>query len=739
MAYTALYNKYRPRSFEQVAGQQAIVRTLRNAINNGKIAHAYLFCGPRGTGKTSMARLFAKALNCEQGLGHQCNECENCRQLNENNHPDVIEIDAASNNGVEQVRDLIDQVRYSPIKGRMKVYIIDEVHMMSSGAFNALLKTLEEPPNHVVFILATTEPHKVLPTILSRCQRYDFGKIDYLDMKEKLVWILKQENVEFEDKALDEIIELADGGMRDSLSLLDQALAYGGNKLLEKDVLQVFGLASTREKIDLLRMITSGEVGEVLEKLGRFLDSGLDIKRLCSSLLDILKDELIYRRTGKVTYAKTLNIAEAEELSHFIDTDRANQMINILLKAQVDFKSVSNIRSLFELTLLQMTTLFGTDKKDVIVTPITPAEPRPQPTPTPVYQQPIYQKVEPAPTPVVPQAKPTETPAPAPTPAVEPAPAPTVEVKVKPEKVVINPTPAPVKPQPEKHGYDPFTDGEYKGETPPSFLFETEGLSGENQSISEENVSKPTENVEIPQKSEPEPVVQKEPEQPQPSMTQFEEEPKLPQPKVEPVPQVAPSPAPVPRPEPIIPPTPKPEAFFTPTPKPAPAPTPVQPKPAPNPAPELPKIDTSMIFNGTLASEGTPLPLSDDTIVDIMVLGTKFKERRKELFAKWGIFESMRYDPKVGEAALLLSKGRPFCLCGEALLITFDFPNYAERANLRENQRILRQLVGQVVGREVFIHALDRNDSTRCQNIYFSKLTVGALPQPQSVLLSLPK
>ena len=170
MTYRALYLKYRPQTFSEVAGQEAIVKTLVNSLNSGKIAHAYLFSGPRGTGKTSMARLFAKALNCEEGLGHQCDVCDNCRMISEGSHPDVIEIDAASNNGVDQVRDLIEKIHYAPIKGRYKVYIIDEVHMMSTGAFNALLKTLEEPPSHVIFILCTTEINKVLPTIISRCQ-----------------------------------------------------------------------------------------------------------------------------------------------------------------------------------------------------------------------------------------------------------------------------------------------------------------------------------------------------------------------------------------------------------------------------------------------------------------------------------------------------------------------------------------------------------------------------------------
>lgn len=357
MAYKALYRTYRPTTFDEVVGQEHIVRTLKNALKENKIAHAYLFAGPRGTGKTTMAKLLAKALNCEEGIGHQCNKCSNCQAINEVSHPDVIEIDAASNNGVDEVRDLIDRVRYLPIKGRYKVYIIDEVHMMTSGAFNALLRTLEEPPSHVIFILATTEPHKILPTILSRCQRYDFAKVSDKDIKKRLTFVLEQEQVNYEEDAIDMIISLADGGMRDALSILDQLLAYSGHTLTSKDVLDVFALTSKEEKLKLINFIMRGDVGETLKMFREFVEHGNDIRKLLGDLLDIIKDIYTYRVTGEASLLLVLNEKEALKFENLANEDELLTMSSTLLEAQSEMKNVANVRSLLEISLLKLTNL----------------------------------------------------------------------------------------------------------------------------------------------------------------------------------------------------------------------------------------------------------------------------------------------------------------------------------------------------------------------------------------------
>ena len=354
MAYKALYRTYRPTTFEEVAGQQHVVKTLRNALSTGKIAHAYLFAGPRGTGKTTMAKLLAKALNCEDGIGCQCNACKNCVAINDGSHPDVLELDAASNNGVDEIRELIDKVKYGTILGRYKVYIIDEVHMLSAGAFNALLKTLEEPPEHVIFILATTEPHKILPTILSRCQRYDFSKVQDNDIRERIKVILSTEHVTYDEEAVNLIISLADGGMRDALSILDQVLAYSGDTLNVSDILDIFSLESKEEKLALITSIAEGDTKDVLLRLKRYIEKGTDIKRLTNDLLMILKDILIYRTSDTLDFSEVLKEEDFDSLPRHLDRKIVAEMIDTLMQTLKDFKNVNDINPLFEVTLLKL-------------------------------------------------------------------------------------------------------------------------------------------------------------------------------------------------------------------------------------------------------------------------------------------------------------------------------------------------------------------------------------------------
>ena len=411
MAYKALYRTYRPQTFEEVAGQKHIIKTLKNALANNKIAHAYLFCGPRGTGKTTMAKLFAKALNCEEGIGHQCNKCSNCIEVTEGSHPDVIEIDAASNNGIEQVRDLIDKVNYLPIKGRYKVYIIDEVHMMTTSAFNALLKTIEEPPAHVIFILATTEPHNILPTILSRCQRYDFSKVSDGDIEERMATILEKENIQYDQEAVRAIISLADGGMRDALSILDQILAYSGNTLSVEDVYSLFGLASEEEKVSFIKDVNNGNISNALNKIKAFSEGGVDLKRLTEDLLEILKDVLILKKTKDEKELTVISEAHAEELASELTTRKLNEMIGALLRVQVDYKTASNIKTMFEVTILRLCTLEEPEEKEAVVKPVEVKKVEvPKEEPKPVEEIKPVEPPKPVeqPKPVVPEVKKVE-------------------------------------------------------------------------------------------------------------------------------------------------------------------------------------------------------------------------------------------------------------------------------------------------------------------------------------------
>ena len=279
MAYKALYRKYRPETFENVVGQKHIIKTLLNAIENNKVAHAYIFSGPRGTGKTTTAKLLAKALNCDCE-NKPCNECANCKAILDGSHPDIIEIDAASNNGVDEVRELIEKVKYAPIQGKFKVYIIDEVHMMTAGAFNALLKTLEEPPEHVVFILATTDVHKVIPTVLSRCQRFDFSKINFEDIKQRVTDILKLEDITFEEGVPSLVAELADGGMRDALSILDQVVSYAGDNVTLQHIYDIYGMMSNSDMVEYLTLLAENKTKEVLEMIENYIGKGIDVSEI---------------------------------------------------------------------------------------------------------------------------------------------------------------------------------------------------------------------------------------------------------------------------------------------------------------------------------------------------------------------------------------------------------------------------------------------------------------------------
>ena len=388
MSYLALYRKYRSKNFDELVGQEAIKQTLENSLKIQKISHAYLFSGPRGTGKTSVARLFAKALNCEKGNGEICNECSNCRAINEGSHPDVIEIDAASNSGVDEVRELIEKVKYAPIQGKYKVYIIDEVHMMTNSAFNALLKTLEEPPSYVVFILCTTEPYKLLPTILSRCQRYEFKKITDAELKKLITHVLKEEGVSATNDAINLIVELANGGARDSLSLLDQVISYAGSNIEEEDVIKMFGLVSSQDKIRLLENIKDGNTLKVLKTYDEFIIQNIDLSRLVNELLTLLKDSLVYLKTRDKSLITSSKEEDAKEIMLKFDESELLSYIDLLLKCQNEFKTTSDPNFLFEIYLLKLLKV-GTSQEVTVQKVETPIKKPVVTTPLPQEQTPV--------------------------------------------------------------------------------------------------------------------------------------------------------------------------------------------------------------------------------------------------------------------------------------------------------------------------------------------------------------
>ena len=562
MAYKALYRTYRPSTFEEVAGQEHIVKTLKNALATRKLAHAYLFAGPRGTGKTTMAKLLAKALNCDEGIGSQCNECKNCKAIIDGTHPDVIELDAASNNGVDEIRELIDKVKYGTILGRYKVYIIDEVHMLSTGAFNALLKTLEEPPEHVIFILATTEPHKILPTILSRCQRYDFTKLSDEDIKNRLKSVLEKEGIAYNEEAIKIIVSLADGGMRDALSILDQVLAYSGNKLEVQDILDIFALESKEEKIALLNSIINKDVSDVLSRVNRYISMGTDIKRLTDDLLLILKDILIYQSSRNVDCLEILNQDEAASFFKHLDIDETLKMIDVIMAAQKDYKTVSSIIPLFEVTILKLCAT----KKD--------GTPR---TIEPKFSEPVIEK------PVVPEVKPQS------------------KIEAKPE-------------------------------------------------------TKPVKQEELISLLD-------------------------------------------------------------------------QPEPEPEPVKEIVLSKNVLTIKNTRKENS--FDIGDDLMIDIMVISKK--DIKNSLIDNWPNIKKLIGHPELGKAATMLVDGRPLVASQKILVVEYQFPNIAEKANLVENQEAIQNVIETVFNRKMFVYAVSRKDSVRWQQSYMNRLQIGKLPKADTV------
>ena len=361
MSYTALYRKFRPSAFEDVKGQDHIITTLQNQIRANRIGHAYLFCGTRGTGKTTVAKIFAKAVNCEHPVnGSPCGECEMCRSIAAGTSMNVIEIDAASNNGVDNIREIREEVTYRPTEGRYKVYIIDEVHMLSIGAFNALLKTLEEPPEYVIFILATTEVHKIPITILSRCQHYDFKRISIETITDRMKELMDVEQVDVEDKALRYIAKAADGSMRDALSLLDQCIAfYLGQRLTYDNVLEVLGAVDTDVFSRLLRKTIARDVAGVLDIVDELIMQGRELTQLAADFTWYLRNLLLVKTSDNiedVLDVSTENMMQLKEEAEMIETDMLLRYIRIFSELSGQLRYATQKRVMLEVALIKLCT-----------------------------------------------------------------------------------------------------------------------------------------------------------------------------------------------------------------------------------------------------------------------------------------------------------------------------------------------------------------------------------------------
>ena len=429
MAYEVIARKWRPQKFEDVVGQEHVTQTLKNAIKSDRVAHAYLFVGPRGVGKTSTARIFAKALNCAKGpTATPCDKCDACREIMAGNNLDVIEIDAASNTGVDNVRDLRDNVRYAPARGPFKIYIIDEVHMLSMAAFNALLKTLEEPPKHVKFVFATTEPQKVPATILSRCQRFDLRRISVKDIVKRLSEVAAAEKLEIDEDAMLAIARGAEGGLRDAESALDQLIAFRGKQIREEDVLSVFGLVARHTLDELAVAVLRGNVVAAIKLIAEMDEGGKDIQRVVLELLEHFRNVLVCLYAGDAFVGLDLTepqVATITEHARLTDAARLLRVTDILIETENRMRYALSRRTLLETALIRASRVSKTVTIDEIIGQIEslkralagqagiavddpPAVIAPEPKAAPSYPEPAKPKSAPV---VAEGRKPAETPA----------------------------------------------------------------------------------------------------------------------------------------------------------------------------------------------------------------------------------------------------------------------------------------------------------------------------------------